>query len=671
MFPSCVSIIHHGQPACSIDLLRCIADNLTSLCRRYRMKLFTKGLLLIAIPSVLELVVLGLLLDKQRDATRVERWELHSQQVVNQAAGIVDPLLRESARLHGAAITGEAGPLSDNDPWRDLDARLQGLNELVGDDPLALARVSAISALSARYHKWVSQVSAHIERGDPAQYLPMLAANNDGDVLLNRVHEAVAAFNAQENQLHADRGRSLARLRLLQKAGLVLAALGSLLITVLSAYLFTRHIGMRLTALGRNAQRVADGTPLPQLIGGRDEITALDAVLHESSLRLSEVEHEHRNLSEQLRQHGAELIQVNQHLVSQTNDNETFVYGVSHDLRSPLVNLQGFSKELMASCASLRETIERSSMNVAQRAQLTQIVDGEIAESLHFLQNAVTRASNIVDALLRLSRAGRLDYQWRQVRTDVLVERVVGAMQQTVRERGARIVVGPLPPVWGDATAIEQIFGNLIGNAVNYLDPQRPGFIEIGVLARTPHAPAMDEDSGAPERTDIAAETDVAKRPDTLEVSGTGRIAGMPAAGVVTERAAGAATLPVPATPDAPPDAAHAPGHANPAVRRQAHVFFVRDNGLGIPARYLPKMFSAFQRLHGNIAKGEGIGLALVRRMVERHEGRVWLESVEGAGSTFFVELPAEPPREPSLESVRLHGISLQAPDADRLAGAR
>ncbi|MFX5693412.1 ATP-binding protein, partial [Acinetobacter baumannii] len=72
--------------------------------------------------------------------------------------------------------------------------------------------------------------------------------------------------------------------------------------------------------------------------------------------------------------------------------------------------------------------------------------------------------------------------------------------------------------------------------------------------------------------------------------------------------------------------------------------YFVRDNGLGIPAAYMDKMFIAFQRLHGNAAKGEGIGLALVKRVVERHGGRIWVESVEGQGSCFYVALPARPP---------------------------
>jgi signal transduction histidine kinase len=69
----------------------------------------------------------------------------------------------------------------------------------------------------------------------------------------------------------------------------------------------------------------------------------------------------------------------------------------------------------------------------------------------------------------------------------------------------------------------------------------------------------------------------------------------------------------------------------------------------------MPRLFSAFQRLHGNVAAGEGIGLALVRRMVERHGGRVWAESTEDVGTTFYLSLPdaAAPSRvdEPETEA--------------------
>jgi signal transduction histidine kinase len=253
-----------------------------------------------------------------------------------------------------------------------------------------------------------------------------------------------------------------------------------------------------------------------------------------------------------------------------------FIYSVSHDLRSPLVNLQGFSKELQVSCDELRSTIEAAQLPEHERLRMTRVLDGDVRESLHFLRIAVTRAASIIEALLRISRAGRLEYQRQRVSIGRVVARVIDTMAATIEARGAVVTVRELPPAWGDPGAIEQIFGNLIGNALNFLDPARVGRIEIGACEPEPEA--------------------------------------------------------VPAYLGEPP----AP---------RTRTYYVRDNGLGISAAYMSKVFRAFQRLHGEVAKGDGIGLALVRRSVERHGGRVWVESAEGAGSTFFVVLPEQPAR--------------------------
>jgi signal transduction histidine kinase len=249
-----------------------------------------------------------------------------------------------------------------------------------------------------------------------------------------------------------------------------------------------------------------------------------------------------------------------------------FIYSVSHDLRSPLVNLQGFSKELQVSCDELDSIVASERLPEAEHRRMAHILDGDVRESLQYLRTAVTRAAEIIDALLRISRAGRLDYQWQRVSVGRVVGRVIDTLQGAIGQRAAVVTVLELPPAWGDPGAIEQIFSNLIGNALNYLDPSRHGRIEVGAL-----------------------------EPEPLD-----------------------ATEPR-------------------AVRTRT--YYVRDNGLGIPAAYMSKVFHAFQRLHGDVARGDGIGLAVVRRTVERHGGRIWVESAEGAGSTFFVVLPEQPAR--------------------------
>jgi signal transduction histidine kinase len=75
-----------------------------------------------------------------------------------------------------------------------------------------------------------------------------------------------------------------------------------------------------------------------------------------------------------------------------------------------------------------------------------------------------------------------------------------------------------------------------------------------------------------------------------------------------------------------------------------AWVFGVADNGIGIEPEFRTRIFAIFNRLHGHDIPGSGIGLALARRIVEAHGGKIWVESQEGCGSTFYVKLPAEPP---------------------------
>ena len=290
------------------------------------------------------------------------------------------------------------------------------------------------------------------------------------------------------------------------------------------------------------------------------------------------VEKELRTANEELEESRRELQQANREIAQRSEENEMFVYSVSHDLRSPLVNLQGFSQELHVANQDLRALLEEDEVPAGIRRRGLELIEEDIAESLKFIRTGVTRLSGIIDSLLRLSRAGRVEYQWQEVDVEFVVGRVVDAMKTTIEERGAGIVVEELPPVWGDPTAVEQVFANLIGNAVNYLDPGRPGVIEVG---------------------------------------------------------------------------------CNGGERSGFNTYHVKDNGRGIPEQSRPKVFQVFQRLHPD-TEGEGLGLTLVRRMVERHGGSIRVESVEGEGSTFFVELP-ESAEESSEVSVRPGELSRKA----------
>ena len=274
----------------------------------------------------------------------------------------------------------------------------------------------------------------------------------------------------------------------------------------------------------------------------------------------------HAELELRVAQRTEELAEVNRDLAQKNQENEMFIYSVSHDLRSPLVNLQGFSNELKMVCDDAARLFEEPELPEALRRRGQSLLGEGVAESLHFIQTAVTRLSTIIDALLRLSRVGRVEFKTQEVDVRATVTRIVESMAGTIGELDATVTIRDLPTAWGDAAAIEQVFANLVGNALKYLDRSRKGFIEIGAV----------EDSANVARGDS-----------------------------------------------------------------RMNRYYVRDNGLGIPRAHQMKIFQIFQRAHPQMAAGEGMGLAIVKRVVERHGGQVSVESVAGSGSTFYVELPA------------------------------
>ncbi|WP_433703806.1 sensor histidine kinase [Paraburkholderia sacchari] len=524
------------------------------------MRLTTKGLLLIAIPAVFELTLLSAIVKAEADAENAEVLGQRSQAVLAQAGRVLEPVLVESVQLRGAVAAGDARFSTPVALWMDVDRRIDRLAELVADNPSQVERAQRIRQAVQNYRQWSDRIQDLLHAGRRADLVERLRTSTDFDAL-DRVRTQVTAFQTEERRLDVMRVTEAEQARAQQQSLVMTAVIGSIMLVALAVWVFTRGVRGRLDALSDNASRLAGNEPLAPLATGNDEIAELDLTLHRISQQLVEAERLRLGFQADLARRAEQLARINEDLRQQTQENEMFIHSVSHDLRAPLVNLQGFSRELNHACEDLRERVARSSLGPEARARVERIINEDIGEALRYLQTAVLRASHIIDALLRLARVGRVEYRRQRVNVQELVQRVVDAMHASVRARNAQVSVRGLPPVWGDPTALEQVFANLIGNALNYLDPAREGRVEIG-------------------------------------------------------------------TADAPPGV------------ESLQIFYVRDNGLGIPEVARPRLFQAFQRMHGNVAPGEGIGLALVRRMVERHGGRIWVESVEGEGTTFYLSLP-------------------------------
>ncbi len=496
--------------------------------------LIQKGLILIAVPTLFQLIFFCVLLKMEWDEEEIGRWAVHTKEVIGQTETTYRYLMEANSSARRVVLMGKENFLASN-----LDAALRKTSDefgklikLVGDNSPQVAKVGAAANKAKQLEAWLRELDrlARTDRHDEAM---VNLRDPSGENLLISVREKLDDFLRGEEQLDKLRQGELGNSWRAQNWVIGVGLGLSVALGLAVAMLFSRDIVGRFGQLTDNVHRLADKKELTQPLTGRDEIARLDAVFRDMARSLREREQE----------------------------NEMFIYSVSHDLRSPLVNLQGFSEELSLSCQDMRTAL--ADVQEAGGRRALGIVEKDVPESLHFIKSAVSRLSAIIDALLRLSRVGRVEYQIQPVNIAEIVRRIVEALDKTIEGRKADVSAGALPPALGDPTAVEQIFANLITNALHYLDPARPGRVEIGAL------PPGQE--GAP-------------------------------AGLQT--------------------------------------YFVKDNGLGIPDTYQQRVFLAFQRLHADVIQGEGIGLALVYRMVGRLGGRIWLESTAGVGSTFFVALP-------------------------------
>ena len=181
-----------------------------------------------------------------------------------------------------------------------------------------------------------------------------------------------------------------------------------------------------------------------------------------------------KRADEKIQRYSAQLAETNEEL-------KRFTYIVSHDLRAPLLSLRGFSGELRRSLEAVRRPVESvlDNLDEPERSSTAQALEEAIPEALGFIESSVTRMDHLIGALLRLSRVGYREFHLEELDTRQLLDETLRALAHQIESHKVELKVGPLPRISSDRTAMEQIFGNLLDNAVKYLDPQRPGQIEV------------------------------------------------------------------------------------------------------------------------------------------------------------------------------------------------
>ena len=179
-----------------------------------------------------------------------------------------------------------------------------------------------------------------------------------------------------------------------------------------------------------------------------------------------------QGLEDKVRDRTAALTRANEEI-------QRFAYIVSHDLRAPLVNVMGYTSELDQVGKVLErqvQTIETKSPKLLDAEAVTAVRE-DVPEAIGFIRASTAKMDRLINAILKLSREGRRNLAPEPLEMTDLVQAIADSVRHQTDAADAAITVERLPWFESDRLSVEQIFGNLIDNAVKYLDPDRPGRI--------------------------------------------------------------------------------------------------------------------------------------------------------------------------------------------------
>ncbi len=247
---------------------------------------------------------------------------------------------------------------------------------------------------------------------------------------------------------------------------------------------FTRGITTPLADLTKAAQRIADYGDLSQHVPvtTNDELGDVARAFNHMMAQLQASQADLKDYTRRLERTTEELSTLNQEM-------EDLLRVVSHDLRAPLINIQGFSKRLEPLMQEAIQTLDRVMRNThepaeevrAQAATLKTALASRFAESLQFIFKAVEKMDALLSSLLAVSRVGRKADRVQPNNLDDILDDVLATFNHQLNERAIQVIRHPLPAgVPCRRNEINQVFSNLLSNAINYMGPTGRRFIEIG-----------------------------------------------------------------------------------------------------------------------------------------------------------------------------------------------
>ena len=388
------------------------------------------------------------LVNKARDDAR---WVVHTVEAENQISFTQLQLRRAESAQRGFLLTSQPNFQTDfEEAASQLGPAMTRLGQLVSDNPVQRRLLDQMVPLSnQRIDEFRQTIDlARMRRLDAAAKIVREDVGRDA---MNHIYDLAGQMRAEEDRQFALRTADADRSQTLAAS---MTGIGSGFVVVLAG------ISIFLVRRSLRAREEAEA----QL---RDNNLNLEATIDERT---------------------ADLREANDEI-------QRFAYIVSHDLRSPLVNIMGFTSELEELRGDIFRRIAALGRDAASASPLPAgdiepVLDGEdkqlsqdFAEALGFIKSSIAKMDRLISAILNLTREGRRDFEPVRIETRELIAGIVATVAHQAAEAEAQIRVEPLPAIVSDRLALEQIFSNLIDNALKYLKPGVPG--DISVRGRT------------------------------------------------------------------------------------------------------------------------------------------------------------------------------------------
>jgi signal transduction histidine kinase len=361
-------------------------------------------------------------------------------------------LRRAESGERGYLLTGEEAYLNDYRVGQRRLSELQlQLQKLIADNPQQQSKLLAVQPLIDRKMEKLATTIALKQQGRDDEAVA-ITRTGVGLELMNQILEQIFSMIGDERALLEERQQYADRTNILL---FVVNFAGGLAIAVLA---------LASISLIRNRSQ--------QLAATHVELERAHAELAAAN----------RNLEERVAERTADLREANDEI-------QRFAFIVSHDLRSPLVNIMGFTSEMEALQADI---FAETPQTPEQRAQQRR----EVNEALGFIKSSIGKMDRLINAILGLSRAGRREFTPQPISLATLLTSMSKDVAHRLQEVDGAIEVGPLPDISSDRLALEQIFSNLIDNAIKYRSSDRPVRIRVDSEERGNFAVIRVADNG-------------------------------------------------------------------------------------------------------------------------------------------------------------------------------